>query len=480
MVSDRDGWAQPFDSCCITTNQQARKRSHRYNDRRQDNSIAFRNPATSTGQLRETMDSRKRRVSEILPLDQQHQGTTSKKTNRSVFTEEMVAPCTSMHTDLPMSYDEAPAVASTQKPTAKIITPQNSFHELRRVSVLSREMVAVVPQQTEHSTISESSSHLDDDVAGIFDVSEDDETISTLNGGGGALTTSSAPNVVIERPTSRVSPVDALETLPVQEPAAQPKEVVRQAVPDTSRPVTQQQHSGGWVVVMLATLLFLYSCFASTPVVLIDDPNSIYVPGGGFSGFWFTLGRLNSIEEPLDHRYYCYSAGCLGVATMLSNITMQDAYGYAVGVQKQWQRGEISRYDVTESFIDDLLYGDTETKVLRPAFADDRVLSSLRIITSERHSYMGVKTAIRTPENADELKDMLLQTAWIPFAISRDLWHDEHMDGAFTLHSHPRCRFQLGYDKMEWDLMMNALNVNLGYDKVRKFWERGLQLGLQQ
>jgi len=43
-------------------------------------------------------------------------------------------------------------------------------------------------------------------------------------------------------------------------------------------------------------------------------PDSVYLPGGGFSGFWFHLGYLHSIpsESLHEHDYYCYSAGCLG------------------------------------------------------------------------------------------------------------------------------------------------------------------------
>jgi hypothetical protein len=420
--------------------------------------------------------SRKRRINEVIPLEDDLQKVANKKLNRNdgngITVEADLS--VSIQTALPVSEDETKTVPLAQNTTAKIITPHSSFHEIRRVSVLSGEVDSMTTHQMEQSTVSETSSQVDDEVMGIFNISEGDEAIRAVS----VATTSAAGVLVIEPPSSRVSPIDGLvDPLHPRGPTEQPKEIVESVKLDGLKPHTQQ-YSHGWVAVILVTLLFVYSCFASTPVVLIDDPNSIYVPGGGFSGFWFTLGRLNSIEDPLNHRYYCYSAGCLGVATMLSRVSMEDAYGYAVGAQKHWQRGELSRYDVTESFIDALLY--TENQTLRPVFADDRVLSSMRIITSERNSYMGVKAAIRTPTNHHELKDMLLQTAWIPFAISRDLWYSEHMDGAFTLHSHPRCQFQLGYDKWEWDLMINALNVNLGYNKVQQFWQRGLQLGLQR
>jgi hypothetical protein len=231
----------------------------------------------------------------------------------------------------------------------------------------------------------------------------------------------------------------------------------------------------------LAALLYVVLGASSAVQNIVIDKNSVYVPGGGFSGFWYTLGRLNSIDVPLRKNYYCYSAGCLGVVAMLSNTTMETAYDVAVDAQKQWQRGEVSRYDVTEMFIDGILYGlgakERSEQALRPELRDPNALRTLNIITSVRDGWGGLKTSIRTPSNTMELKEMLLQTTWIPFAISRDLWHEEHMDGAFTLLDHPRCAHHLGY-AAEIDMMLNALNVNLSREKVALYWKRGLAQGL--
>lgn len=47
-------------------------------------------------------------------------------------------------------------------------------------------------------------------------------------------------------------------------------------------------------------------------------PSSVYIPGGGFSGFWFHLGYLQSMNMDNhlhDYDYYCFSSGCLGKQT---------------------------------------------------------------------------------------------------------------------------------------------------------------------
>jgi hypothetical protein len=43
-------------------------------------------------------------------------------------------------------------------------------------------------------------------------------------------------------------------------------------------------------------------------------PASVNLQGGGFSGFWFHLGYLQTFgdrHDLHDYDYYCFSAGCL-------------------------------------------------------------------------------------------------------------------------------------------------------------------------
>lgn len=70
-----------------------------------------------------------------------------------------------------------------------------------------------------------------------------------------------------------------------------------------------------------------------------------------------------------------------------------------------------------------------------------------------------------------------------PLAIGDRLWHRDsqtgmyHMDGAFSLAQHPTCQFKLGLP-LSLDVYLNILNMNLGPDKVEKFWKAGLAHGL--
>lgn len=232
-----------------------------------------------------------------------------------------------------------------------------------------------------------------------------------------------------------------------------------------------------WFAIAIALTVLCYR--AMLPGSGLIENGSICVSGGGFSGFWFTLGRLYSVRDLSSKHYYCYSAGCLGVVAVLSEYSMEEMWDMAHGVQNRWKSGEISRYEVVPSFVDNLLDysvkpvdGNHSASLLEP---DD--FARLNILTTVADGWFGVKTSIRTPTSLENLRTMLIQSAWIPFAVGDDLWHDEHMDGAFSIQYHPSCEHHLGL-AFDMDLMANVINVNLGWTKAEKLWNKGLAYGL--
>ncbi|KAL7569381.1 hypothetical protein ACA910_010467 [Epithemia clementina (nom. ined.)] len=213
------------------------------------------------------------------------------------------------------------------------------------------------------------------------------------------------------------------------------------------------------------------------------DDKSIYVFGGGFSGFWFTLGRLQSLPDPLDHEYYCFSAGCLAAVAVLQNSTVDEMIEMAQDARDGWMvRGEMDRYQVVPRFLDNIFQSSSSSSSPlshQSVWNNETLLSKLHILTTMRHPYWswGVQMVIRSPQSLDELRIMLRQTTWIPFAVGRGLWHDGHMDGALSIWQHPKCARSAGL-AIHLDLLFNALNIGLGRDKATRFWNMGLQYGL--
>ena len=229
----------------------------------------------------------------------------------------------------------------------------------------------------------------------------------------------------------------------------------------------------------------------------LDTENCIYAPGGGFSGFWYSLGRLQSLENPYTETFLCYSAGCLGVvATLLhhgelakNNKTASstdfdnmdnnnknhylEVYQMARSIQIDMQSGEMHRYRVVESFVDGLLEklegypDDDETKTL---FLDTirRNLNVVTTIFDDQDSYedeqsirngIGIgsqqilplpplsilpRAVVRRPSDIPSLKRLLIQSAWIPLVTGSSWTNRGHMDGGLSRMQHPRCSKTVG------------------------------------
>ena len=264
--------------------------------------------------------------------------------------------------------------------------------------------------------------------------------------------------------------------------------------------------------------IFFFQLNILTPATHVHvKPNSVYLPGAGFSGFWYTIGRLEAMiqknqeaeEEVMKPpcQYYCFSAGCLSAVSMLSPHSTEQIYQEAVRIQNQWKEGTLHQYNVVGQFVDFLLYDDNNVKdhnitgnssrqqalssatttvddssiAAATPLRDPHVLSTLHIITTKKktkpHSF-GIEMEIRSPTNVEELHEMLLQTTWIPFVTGNGLWRNGRMDGGLTYLGHPTCDVSATLPLHNLDLLWNSLNVNLGASDVEQFWQSGRSSGL--
>jgi hypothetical protein len=269
-----------------------------------------------------------------------------------------------------------------------------------------------------------------------------------------------------------------------------------------------------------------------------DHQDCYYVPGGGFSGYWFLLGRLQKMKRHQmnmnDKKFVCYSSGCLGViATLLMNDNDNDnnnvdsIYNMARTIQMEWNEGRLHQYQVVESFIDGLLSPvlDNDNNKEQQQQQEEAFLETIRnnlyIITSTYDDNSNnsstnmpssiIPTAIiQQPTNIHELKQMLLQTAWIPFVTGSSWTYKNQMDGAFSTFQHPKCHTNIELIVPEimpiqilpsilltttetetetgtkpsitimqaLKLWTNILNVNLKKNDVDILWKMGFDYGV--
>jgi hypothetical protein len=184
--------------------------------------------------------------------------------------------------------------------------------------------------------------------------------------------------------------------------------------------------------------MFLESPFPSSSHVASCSENSVYIPGAGFSGFFYTLGRLSSlsnetrktgIESPYE--YYCFSSGCLALVAHLLGRNVDSALELAHESRNQFISGNIGPYSIVGKFVDGLLFGDAEADAAAHLHYDgsDQCstnhnasnaihqlyghLSRINVITTSWNEANIPSQSIRSPSNVDQLRQMLIQTTWM-------------------------------------------------------------------
>lgn len=262
----------------------------------------------------------------------------------------------------------------------------------------------------------------------------------------------------------------------------------------------------------------------SGTIRLHHTEDTICVPGSGFSGFWFTLGRLHALEYEHEHdrqlqnlegttagsttnrtmeymddkparnlKYECYSSGCLAVVATLLNHDIESVLDIAVGAQTLWLQGILKRHEVVNHFVDgilrisrEVLHHDDEYETSKKnaiSVLENEALSRVNIITTglnwdDPHSGF-LKYHSRSPAHTPELKELLMQTTWIPYATGKSIWRrdeingDYHMDGAFSVLSHPKCMAKVDLP-LRADLLRYGLRPDLERSKAFYFYNLGL------
>lgn len=191
-----------------------------------------------------------------------------------------------------------------------------------------------------------------------------------------------------------------------------------------------------WVATNKNTFKSSSSPSCNNDICETSSSSSVYVPGVGFSGFWFSLGRLQSLPDPTSHDYYCFSAGCLGSVAVLNGISVEEVACLAQSAQIAWNDGHLSRYDVVRYFVDGLLLvydrenenddetnnrchrkkpellefnGDNNTSTSGHYNDEVSIFSKLNILTTTRF----MRSSMRKPRDLADLREMLIQTTWM-------------------------------------------------------------------
>jgi hypothetical protein len=213
------------------------------------------------------------------------------------------------------------------------------------------------------------------------------------------------------------------------------------------------------ILITLASMIILLRALTPTH-------DATYVPGAGFSGFWYSFGRVQHLPDNKNRDYHCFSAGCLVVSSVFLDKSYEDVAASALEIQGRWRDGDLSRYAIASSFVDDLLdlTGKPENLLLA-----DPWLVRVQVLTSSWYTGASLTTA----KNRGELRNLLIQTSFIPWATGLGFNHEGENDGGFSLLFHPRCKHSVMLP-FTWTMIKNFLNVNMGMDTVAELYGVGM------
>lgn len=165
------------------------------------------------------------------------------------------------------------------------------------------------------------------------------------------------------------------------------------------------------------------------------------------------------------------------------NVSVHDAVETTYGIQQSWMVGNMSRFDLVDRFLDEILEHSEE--------AEERIeqfLPNLNVLVTSRENGVEVVQA----NNRQELVDALKQTTWIPFVTGdgilrptsssscpveetskpQDIINDFYLDGAFSRMIHPVCEYDLRVPN-NWINMLYTLNPALKRKHVDELWNAG-------
>eukprot|EP00970_Alexandrium_tamarense_P002741 scaffold387_cov195-Alexandrium_tamarense.AAC.21 len=195
----------------------------------------------------------------------------------------------------------------------------------------------------------------------------------------------------------------------------------------------------------------------------------VYVPGAGFSGFFYSLGRLQSLQR------HEVSQRCLALVASLMEIPLGMAVDLAHTSRNRWMNSEIGRYSVVEDFVERLLADEHKS-------AENGICNLIQDNATTHHRIQQHLPRINIITSSWNKNSFVSQSVRRSFGKRDD--QSLHNDGAFagllrgltlTLADENHHSLRLPWN---FDLLWNGLNMLLGHDRALQFWNEGLKRGI--
>uniref|UniRef100_A0A7R9WSG1 Uncharacterized protein n=1 Tax=Craspedostauros australis TaxID=1486917 RepID=A0A7R9WSG1_9STRA len=267
-----------------------------------------------------------------------------------------------------------------------------------------------------------------------------------------------------------------------------------------------------WVIAVAVVMSIIGAMLTSSKVESAQHviPNSMCIPGGGFAAMFHVLGQLTHVsrDQLLQQTNVCRSAGCLTLAATLQGWTGDDMVRASIYIQERVFTGEFTVYDYLSQMVnfimEDIEKSDNDDDDLPEWVSKMAILSTsseqsspeyLHLFESnttspdvltellQRHAPTWISSAwtskatITTPKTRQELRDRLMQSAWIPGLTGGGLHYKNHADGFFSLGSAPQCSSEVPY-AFTWPMVRYAADHTFSEATAYDLFEAGKKFGL--
>ena len=191
--------------------------------------------------------------------------------------------------------------------------------------------------------------------------------------------------------------------------------------------------------IRLASFLIIFSYLLHSYNPLKVSENCIFLYGGGYSGYWYTLSRLKKNFDRRD-RFICYSSACVSLVHRLPNPDFREAIIESDKIQQQLIKNNSNLTEVRLKLIDSVMDGVIDNRIKISNY-------NFEILTTNKFG----KCELAKPSNNVHLRKLLRETTYVPGVTGNYDEQIENYDGGMCI-GKPKCDKEINvpFDYLVW------------------------------
>lgn len=211
--------------------------------------------------------------------------------------------------------------------------------------------------------------------------------------------------------------------------------------------------------VKIASFIIIFTYLIHNYNPLRVSENCIFLYGGGYSGYWYTLSRL---KKDFDKRaqFVCYSSACISLVHRLLNPDLKYAILRSDKIQQQLMEKNSNLTEIRLKLIDSIMEGVINKNIKISNY-------DFEILTTNKFG----KCELVKPLTNVHLRKLLRETTYVPGVTGNYDEQIENYDGGMCI-GKPKCVTEINvpFNYLIWikafahDLSIDDKNYIIGLD----------------